>query len=363
MSQSIIQAEVTKAIIVNNYNGIVIAAMRSGKSKMIIDALKQFKGSVLWITDKVRLRDVDIPREFVLWGGNIANVDIICYSSTNKIDKVYDLIILDECQRITINNYNHIRDKYVNILACTGTMPVRKSKLDIYKALNLNIIYELTVDEAVAAKIVAPYEIQIWNHKLNRVDKNVKISYKAHDGKQKEFYTTEFARYDYLTNRIEYTKRMGRNTKFLNLNRMRFIGKLPTKEEITSNYLAQNQHKRILVFCSDIDQATRITPLSYHSKTDDSCLSAFVAGTINHLSVVNMVDTGMTFRNIDEIFIITSNSSNIQTVQRIGRSLMYKPDYIAKIIILCAEETVEKIWIKKALEDLDHANVQEINWP
>jgi superfamily II DNA or RNA helicase len=358
ISRNEIQKEATNKIIENNFRGIVIAAMRSGKTKMIIDALKSFKGSVLWVTDKQKLRDIDIPNEIKQWGdGYKFDIKIICYNSIPKSNpEKYDLVILDECQRLTHKGLHHLL-KNKRILACTGTFPNNYEKKELFKTLRLNIIYELSVDDAVDSGVIAPYEITIMYHKLDSISKNVEVKYKDSMGVDKSFYTTESERYKYITRRIGLLIDSGQPTKFHAINRMRFIGNCRSKERLALKILAENENKKILIFCSNIKQAEKITPLSYHSKTDDACLKAFMDDKINHLSVVDMVDTGVTFPKIDIILILTSNSSNVKTVQRIGRSLMYIENFIAQIVILCASDTVEKSWLEKALADLNNKNI------
>lgn len=357
-----IQSEVTNAIIDNNFNGMFEVAMRVGKTKILIDALKSFnKNKILWITDSEDQRDNAIPSEFRKWGGNLSKVKVMCYGSTKKINEKYDLIILDECQKLTDASLRNIIGHYDHLLACSGTIPNKRSKLELYKSLGLKMIYTLSVDQAVEYQIIAPYRIIVWTHTLDSVNKNIKIEYKnKYTNKISTFYNTELQRYQYLSERISVLKDTGRDTFFMNIRRMNFIGHLPTKERMVLEYLYENQDKKILIFCSDIKQAERITPLSYHSKTDDACLNAFLRNEINHLSVVRMVDTGKTFPHIDEVIILLTNSSNVQTVQRIGRSLMYRDNYVAKIILLCAVDTVEKTWIEKALEKLDNSKITYI---
>lgn len=358
MTKEELQKEITKTIVDNNYNGMFIAAMRSGKSKMIIDALKLFKGSVLWVVAKSKARDEDLPLEFKKWKlpkKIVKNIEIICYQSLKKIDRVYDLIILDEVQKLTQSNYNSIKDKYNNLLACTGTKPNKRSKNELYDKLSLKNIYTLSVDDAVDNDIISKYSIDIWRHKLNSIDNNIEVKYKR-GTKEYSFFTTEAKRYSFLSSRIAEQSDLGRDTKFLKLWRMRFIGSLKTKEDIVTDYLVNNQDKRILIFCTSIDQADKIA-LSYHSKSDDSCYKAFQNKQINHLAVVNLADDSVTFHDLDEILLISSNSSNVQSVQRIGRSLLYKKDYVAKIIILCAVDTIETTWINLALSDLNPENI------
>jgi len=356
-NQDIKQREATQAIIDNNFNGELLIAMRVGKTKIIIDALHKFHGSVLWITSKAKLRDEDIPAEFYKWYGGIReDTEIICYRSTGSINKVYDLIILDEYQHVTLRDYNNLKGKFKNLLACSGTKPNKYDKLKIYNDLGLKVIYELPLEEAIDLNIVADFEVEIWKTELNNKDKNVKVEYldrKVKPPIKKVFYTTELERYKYISRSIAEFKEVGKDSFFLNLRRLKYLGLLKSKEDIVHEFLVNNQDKKVLVFCVDILQAERITPLSYHSKTDDACLKAFLDDDITHLSVCNMVDDGRTFPHIDIILIIGSNSSNVQIIQRIGRSLMYKKDFKAKVIALCAENTIEETWLNRALSGIN----------
>lgn len=356
-----IQKQASQAIRDNNFNGILLASMRSGKTKMIIDSLSTFKGSILWVVDKTKARDEQVPSELKKWKLNstvVKNIDLICYQSLKNLGRVYDLIILDEVQTLSEANYNQIVGKYINLLACTGTLPNNRNKLKLYDKLGLKIIYSLSVDDAVINKIVSKYHIEIWNHKLNSSDKNVEITYTTKDKVKKNFFTTELERYNYISNRIDELSAY-QDTKFLKINRLRYIGALKTKENIVSDYLVNNQNKRVLIFCSSKEQADRLS-LSYHSGTNEDCLNAFMNKQINHLAVVKMLNTSWTIHDLDTILILSSNSSKVESVQRIGRSLMFKKNHIAQIIMLCAYETVEKGWIEAALTDLDKSNINYV---
>ena len=97
MSRSKIQSEATQAIINNNYQGVVNVSMRVGKTKIVIDSLKKCPHKkILWATTSTKLRDVDIPNEFIKWKAKtiFKKVDIVCWQSLHKQHKKYDLIIL-----------------------------------------------------------------------------------------------------------------------------------------------------------------------------------------------------------------------------------------------------------------------------
>lgn len=363
------QAEIVSKIQEQGYHGYFKASMRSGKTRILGKVIQTlpFSYNVLYITNTVISRDIDIPKEFKEIGVE-HNVDIICYRSTNKLlksEKVYSLIILDEFQALTAANFSHILPRYrkgAKILACSGTVPNRTSKKILYSALGLNEIISFSTEEAIELGIVAPFMVNILRFELERVDKTVTVSYKnKKTGESKSFKTTEHERYWFLHNRIDTLRDQGRNDKFLNLQRLRFLGSLKIRERIASRMIFDRANTRMLIFCSSIDQAERLCPNTHHSKTTNVDYELFQKELINHLAVVNMANTGVTFHNMEEALILSSNSSNIETFQRIGRMLMPRENYIAKINVLCAKDTIEEIWLEKALVDVPKERIKVID--
>ena len=76
----------------------------------------------------------------------------------------------------------------------SGTHPKHKEKLDIYRRLNLSILSEISIDQAVEKGLIAPYKINVVECELDRLNKNVKSG-----NSTKVFYQTEQEKYDYLT--------------------------------------------------------------------------------------------------------------------------------------------------------------------
>lgn len=80
-------------------HGILLLSPRIGKTKIGVDILKKEKPeSILWVTPSTKLRDVDIPQEFVTWKAKrlLNRTNIVCWSSLADIKGEYDKIILDK---------------------------------------------------------------------------------------------------------------------------------------------------------------------------------------------------------------------------------------------------------------------------
>lgn len=72
----------------NNYNGIVILPTGTGKSSILIKALKDINPKTCWyLCDSTQNRDVTFKHELKLWGLEhlIPNIEFMCYQSACKV--------------------------------------------------------------------------------------------------------------------------------------------------------------------------------------------------------------------------------------------------------------------------------------
>lgn len=79
--------------------GTYLIAPRVGKTRILIEIIKKFKyKKILWVTPNTKLRDEDIPNEFIKWKAKtyLSKTNIVCYSSLKKQSGEYDLIVLDK---------------------------------------------------------------------------------------------------------------------------------------------------------------------------------------------------------------------------------------------------------------------------
>lgn len=349
----------------SNPHGLLILSMRLGKTKLVIDLIKRDKPKkVLWVTPNTKLRDEDIPNEFVKWNATkeLNKTDIICYSSLSKQVGNYDLVVLDEVQYVTLSNVKNFYDKtlkYNNIIGMTGTLTKDVDKLNILRSLNLKILKNISLDTAVNLGVVAPYSIIKIGVTLDSVNKNVKSGTKL-----KPFYQTEFDKYNYLTRVIEEYKIKNPLRKVpmhLYLNRMRFIYKAQSKQEFAKKLLNKLEGKT-LVFTGSIENAEKISEYTYHSKRNDKCLKQFLNGEINHLVCVNSGGVGYTFKDIDNVIIVQSDSNkNGNTLQKLARALVPRDNYKANIFMLFYKDTIDEDWVNYSLSNLDNKNIKVFN--
>lgn len=365
-----VQKEALDAILVNGGSGILCLATGSGKSKIAIDYCKLFYDSMkknfrcLLVVPTEKLRDENWKDEFEKWKGKIVyknNVERTCYASLNKLKhKEYDLVVLDEVHRLTENNVKFFKQNTVhNILGLTATYPKDDIKQLLIKELKLDIVYTLHLDDAIKRNIVAPYKIKIVEMFLDDKDKYIKAG-----SKDKPFMTTEYGQYQYMTNVIQKIMYSGKPApKWLFLKRMHMLYNLRSKTEVAKKIIADlPEDERTLIFCGSINQANELCEYNFHSQTDDKDLNAFCEKKINKLSCVNALNEGMNIPDVDCAVIVQLNSQELNTVQRIGRCIRYRPGHEAIIYILSVLQTQDEKWVAKALDSFDKDNIEYINF-
>jgi len=346
-------------------SGIYLLSPRFGKTLLAINIIKKIKAKkILWVTDSIKLRDVDVPEEFIKWKAKsyINKTTIITYSSLTKIKGEFDIIILDEIQRITINNTKNFFNRTIKgkvAIGLTGTMPEHEEKLNIIKRLGLKIIKSITIDEAVKQEFIADYEINVIECNLNNNDAIINAG-----NKTKRFKTTEYKQYSYLDNNVRKAM-FSRNQamiKFAILNRMRAIYNSKTKEDV-GHLLMKTLTGRKLIFSGSIKQAERFSKNTYHSKTNNIKLNRFLDGNLNELACVNAGGTGFTYKGVDHFIIVQSNSNkNGNFVQKLSRSMLKQDNYKAQIWVVCLLNTKDEEWVKNALKNFDSKKIKYINF-
>jgi superfamily II DNA or RNA helicase len=323
-----IQSEVLKILSTRdwNTNAVITAATGVGKTKMAIDYIKHLVSNnpnikILIIVPTEKLRDEDWLEEFRLWGAEdiwVKNVDRACYASLSKLkNDIYDMVILDELQHITINNSIFFENNTVKqILGLTATYPTEYIKKDILRSLKMKVVYDMPIDKAVELKLVAPYEIIIVETQLDNIVKTVEFG-----GAKNKYFMTEKAAYEYLSKDIERQKLLNpKRAEMLIFKRMRVLQNSLQKTNATM-YIKENfinLDDRTLIFCGSIKQAEYLCAYTYHSKTNDKDLTLFREEKINQLSCVNALNEGVNIKNVDNAIITQVTSKERHLIQRVN---------------------------------------------
>lgn len=400
------QAEANNAIDEAGGFGLVAMATGTGKSKIAVNKISNLvlknnfiHTKILLVVPTEKLRDEGWKNEFEKWEAGAIwdrSVERTCYASLNTYEgEEYDLVILDECHNITENNAIFFHNNTVHsCVGLTATVPKDLVKQGLLqKILKLEVwnnsafswqtsikpTYQVTLDEAVEAGLVAPYDITVITLSIDTTDK-----YIVGGNAQKHWMQTELERYTYLTRLVEFgTNPMNR------INRMRFIYTLKSKTEAAKKILhhAIPQDLRTLIFCGSKIQADAVCEHRYYSKptkpkptTKDyarklvdytnslknyqgnNSYNLFFEEKINRLSCCEALNEGENIPKIDIGFITQLNAQELDFVQRMGRVIRHREGHVGKIIILATEGTVDMDWVHKATSKLDKTKIRYISY-
>lgn len=328
-------------------NCTIIKSIRSGKTLTILDySLKKKYKSILWVTPFTV--NIDGVREELLKWGIKLNLTITTYNSLKKFKhNNYDLVVIDECHRITEDTYESLVEiKYSKLICMTGTYPTSREKTNILEnKLKTLIVFKYSVDDAVDDHNVAPYKITIIEKELD-TSNNIEVKTKNYN-----FLTSELKSYSYISSKID-TEFSAKRKALLIFNMMRLLNTLPSTIKYIRNFIETNKDKRFLVFVATQDMAEKCSPYCYYGGKDDKYYKMFKNEEINHLVLVEKAATGVTYQNLDGCLLTAINSSNASILQKIFRTILFRPDYIADIKVLINKNTRQKVWIEKALKDL-----------
>ena len=117
-----VQTESLAAWFQNLGQGCIEIATGGGKTKIGLMAIKQLRDYFLATSMSVpyvcivvpteEMRDIDWIDEANKWGINLDHVDLVCFASLSKVNlSKYDLVIYDECHRLTLPNLKNL-EKY-----------------------------------------------------------------------------------------------------------------------------------------------------------------------------------------------------------------------------------------------------------
>lgn len=356
--KSKIQKDIVDALEPRSHGRLELAP-RIGKTKLAIDIIKRDKPmSVLWVTPSAKLAKEDIPKEFETWKAKsyLKKLTTITWKSLHKVEGFYDLVIFDEEQHATEVNLSSFLSKkvsYGNIISMTGTPTKHKDKIRLYKSLNLEVLYDLSINDAVDIGILSDYKIKVVEVELD-ILKNFKGG-----SKSKPFLTSEKKQYDYVNRTAEtaiYNK--DKSATYKVMNRRRMIINSPSKTRAAS-YLLENIKGKILIFASSVAQAEHLCPYTYHNKTTDEDLKRFQSGGVDRIAMVNKGGTGYTYRKIDHLVIVQSDSDkNGLTSQKITRTLLGQKGYEATVWMICLKGTQDENWVQGTLQSFDKNKIE-----
>jgi superfamily II DNA or RNA helicase len=342
-------------IFVKEKHGILNLCPRFGKIRTSILALEQLKPkSILIAYPDNKIRD-SWKADFEDLGFDDSTVTYTTHLSLKKlVDNEYDIIIIDEIHLLSEAQIEACQDLFSNnacILGLTGTLSSWTERT-LEEELDLHVIATYPIEKAIEEGVIVDYEINVIRVPL---DDKIIQDYK---GKKR----TEKKQFNALTWMIDKFQYEGKDTMFLRLNRMRLIQSSIAKTNATVKLLSKHFDERVLVFCGVTKIADSLGIPSYHSKSKEKeIFEDFAEGKGNHLAVVKIGNTGVTYKPLNKVIINYFDSNAENLAQKINRCMAMEyntPDKKAHIYIVSTTEPTELKWLKKALEFFDETKIK-----
>jgi superfamily II DNA or RNA helicase len=339
--------------------GILNLCPRFGKIYTTINILDKYDPdiSVLIAYPDVKIKD-SWEEDFKARDYKNPNITYTTHLSMHKHTmNMYDIVIIDEIHLLSDAQLDTAYDLTLinrQVLGLTGTLS-SWTEQEIDNRLQLPVIANYPIEQAIEEGVIVDYEITIVKVPL---DNKKPIAIK---GKTR----TEKKHYDACSWVIDQMERQGKNTMMLRLKRMRLIQNSIAKLAITRRILEKYNNERILVFCGTTDMADSLGISSFHSKSGDKeSFKRFAEGDGNHMAVVKIGNTGVTYKPLNKVILNYFDSNAENLAQKVNRCMAMEynnPDKKAQIYIISTNEPVEEKWLNKSLEFFDKAKIKVVN--
>jgi superfamily II DNA or RNA helicase len=352
-----IQREIIDKIKENNLKGIMLASVRSGKTRQILTAIREHSVKefpfVLILYPNIDIRNSwDKECDLIDYRPNIT---YCTFASISKLKQFgWDYVIIDEAHLLGEENQlpiaGEIAKNNKHVIFASGTYN-KETLSDIMLYTGMDLIVNYSTEDAIKDGIVSDFSIFIHQYELNNSNY---IEY----GKTKKWKSTEKKECNRLGNRILNSG--GQQKMFAALERMRFINSTNSLFNAVSNWIKTNPNERFILFSSSEKTGEKYELPMFNSKSkDNSVLRAFQDGSINRLCLIKKASAGVTFPNLSNILITAINSNGENLEQMIGRSLLDDTEH-SNIHIFVSKETFQQNWLKKSLESINKNKIKYI---
>ena len=332
---------------------------RFGKIRTSINILKEFAKDaevlIAYPDNKIKQSWLD---DFEALGYDNENITFTTHLSLKKYAvKKFDLVIVDEIHLLSEAQIEVCQDFFdINqkVLGLTGTL-AKDTKNALSDYLAMNVVAEYPLEKAIEEGIIVDYEITVVTTPLDTI---VKQNYGGKERTEKQ----QFDSYTWVINKMQSEHR---DTMFLRLARMRLIQSSLAKTNLTKKLISKHQDERMLIFCGVTKVADGLGIPSYHSKSSEKKMfEDFAEGKGNHMAVVKIGNTGVTYKPLNRVVInyFDSNSENLaQKIQRCTAMEYNNPEKNAQIYIISSNEQVELKWLQKSLEFFDRNKIKFVD--
>ena len=278
----------------------------------------------------------------------IEKITFCCNKSLKKHEEnLWDLIIIDESHLevgvfLPFLQKALLRNKDVEILCLTGTPKLKGHLEKLYEIAPISYIKK--IDNSIDEGLLNDYMIHVFNYNLT---------------------STEFKSYNYWYQKYLVSPKHGFSFQLQKIKSI--LNNLKSKVDHTK-YLLQNKLKdrKVLVYAGCINQSELLQIPTFHSNLKKEQRSEIYNGFYDtlflHLANVSGLKESVSIPNLSRGILMAIESSEISMVQKIGRFCRLTVGEKAHIIILCANNTIEKKWLNNALGKLDKSKIKNYNF-
>ena len=403
-----VQNTAYKSLKDNFFNGTIIMDTGTGKSKVIVDIIKNESfNNILILKPRTNLT-INWENELIKWYPEYINkkIDILNIQTAYKwgTEEIinYDYIVMDECHTIG-ENYISIFEKAKKLnIPCTLITATSNEdnffkKTVLYKMFPILYRFNNAEDDGLVNKV----NYIVYEHELSN-------DYKVLTGtKTNKWWIGEKAQYEYLTEKYNYAKRLmfaegasdywnnaliwmkngttsqkKAGTEFFRAvnNRKNFLWNLTSTTEIAIRLKHKVLEKKsfrkdgivcntqmlptiyyankVLLFSELTPQASKLSSNVIHSNVgktakitqqlNEETLRKFNNGEIRDLASVKSLTLGLNMVGVNWAIFESYSGSDVQGAQKNGRLHRLNVNEVANVIIIVVKGTQGETWYNSA---------------
>ena len=340
------------------FRGIVLASVRSGKTRILINSIIEHSNNKP-ISILVLYPNVDIKysweTEFEKLNYKPYDLKYCTFASIKKEkDNIYDYVIIDEAHLLGKENQLPIAGKIAknnkHFILASGTYS-EDTLLNLKFSTGLQQIVNYSTDDAINDKIVNNFKIEVH---LFELDNTRSVQF----GGLKKWYSTDYKECQRYSKKIENL--IDKEKMIAGLFRMKMINSCQSLIRNVQQWIKDNPDKRFILFTGDEKVGMNYNIPMFNSKSkNNDVLKDFQEYRSNSLCLIKKGGTGVTYEGLDTILITDINSNSETLEQRCGRSLLFEENKESIVHIFSSTEDFQIKWLKSSLKSI---NPERINY-
>ena len=334
------------------FRGIVLVSVRVGKTRIILETIKEISNNDLNIKVLVGYPNIDIKNSWISETEKLnyyPNIEYSTFKSLYKVlDNKYDFVVLDEGHSIPPDNILPIASRIVKnndkCIIMSGTYS-EDTLLNLKFSTGLQQIVNYSTDDAIKDGIVNDFKVEVHLFKLDNT-KSVQF------GGLKKWYSTDYKECQRMSKKVDNS--FGQEKMVAALFRMKMINSCQSLVRNVQQWIKDNPDKRFILFTGDEKVGMNYNIPMFNSKSkNNDVLKDFQEYRSNSLCLIKKGGTGVTYEGLDTILITDINSNSETLEQRCGRSLLFEEGKESVVHIFCSTEKFQTNWLENSLKSIN----------